>query len=198
MLYKYRGLSNLKLALDILVNRRLYAADTSNLNDPMEGMFVHTAGPLAMHEIQEIWGGARDLRVSALSRTPGSTVMWAHYAEAHRGIVVGLDIVDTNADVVEVDYVDDLTLDRDAPDLARRILTKKLKAWAYEQEVRVLVRSREYVKIRPRELLFGLATSEETRSLVTAIARKFCPKLKITKLSLADLDEQASVGAIAD
>lgn len=40
--YKYRSLSNLRYFLDILINKRLYMASYSELNDPMEGAFVIT------------------------------------------------------------------------------------------------------------------------------------------------------------
>ena len=40
-LYKYRSLENWKLALEIVVNKRLYAAPFHALNDPMEGRYFY-------------------------------------------------------------------------------------------------------------------------------------------------------------
>lgn len=39
VLYKYRGLSNLKRFLEIILNKKLYGALYTELNDPMEGSF---------------------------------------------------------------------------------------------------------------------------------------------------------------
>ena len=36
--YKYRSLSNLRYFLDILINKRLYMASYSELNDPIKGI----------------------------------------------------------------------------------------------------------------------------------------------------------------
>ena len=41
MLYKYKSLDNLMWILDIILNKRLYAAKYTELNDPMEGIFKH-------------------------------------------------------------------------------------------------------------------------------------------------------------
>ena len=39
--YKFRASSQFDATLDIIFNRRLYCADWSRLNDPMEGRFVY-------------------------------------------------------------------------------------------------------------------------------------------------------------
>jgi hypothetical protein len=39
LLYKYRGLSNLRYVADILCHERLYCAPYTELNDPFEGFF---------------------------------------------------------------------------------------------------------------------------------------------------------------
>lgn len=39
ILYKYRGLSNLKRFLEIILNKKFYGALYTELNDPMEGKF---------------------------------------------------------------------------------------------------------------------------------------------------------------
>lgn len=38
--FKYRSLANLRNFLDILINKRLYMAKFTELNDPMEGAYV--------------------------------------------------------------------------------------------------------------------------------------------------------------
>jgi len=43
-LYKYRSLKNFQFIADLLVNNRFYAATFSELNDPMEGLFLYAMG----------------------------------------------------------------------------------------------------------------------------------------------------------
>jgi hypothetical protein len=44
ILYKYRSLKNFQFIADTLVNNRFYAATFSELNDPMEGLFLYAMG----------------------------------------------------------------------------------------------------------------------------------------------------------
>ncbi len=45
-LYKYRNIKSFEFFCDILINSRLYAAEYSKLNDPMEGIY-RTDGTLS-------------------------------------------------------------------------------------------------------------------------------------------------------
>lgn len=49
-LFKYRNLSNIQFALDIFINKRLYAANFKTLNDPMEGRYMYTRGALTKEQ----------------------------------------------------------------------------------------------------------------------------------------------------
>lgn len=44
--YKFRSLQNPQRFIDIIVNKRLYAAEVEKLNDPMEGVFTDDANHL--------------------------------------------------------------------------------------------------------------------------------------------------------
>ncbi len=39
-LYKFKSLANFEYVADIIINKRLYAADFTELNDPMEGFLL--------------------------------------------------------------------------------------------------------------------------------------------------------------
>jgi hypothetical protein len=41
MLYKYKNLNHFDRIVDIILNKKLYAAVYTELNDPMEGIFKH-------------------------------------------------------------------------------------------------------------------------------------------------------------
>jgi hypothetical protein len=188
MLYKYRGLSNLLFALDIFTKQRLFAASFVSLNDPMEGHYVYEAGALTQSQIRKIYGQKMELGILSLSKTPSNMLMWSYYAEANTGMAVGVEITDENAQTVSIDYVDELALEQSHPDVPMRILSKKLKPWSHEQEHRVFTRGSKYVDVRVKEVVFGLATNELAKELVTEVAKKFCPRVKIRTIRARDLE----------
>jgi len=87
-----------------------------------------------------------------------------------------------------VDYVDTLHIDSNAPNLARSILTKKLALWQHEKEYRVLKQYQPFVKVKVKQLIFGIHADERQKTLLSAIAKKFCPRIKIESLSRGALE----------
>lgn len=86
--------------------------------------------------------------VLSLSRTNDSLLMWAHYADSHRGFVLGLD--ETHPFFNKLDGHGNPTRPRNviytskrmvveagSPDFYEQLLCYKSLEWAYEQEVRV-------------------------------------------------------------
>jgi hypothetical protein len=55
--------------------------------NPVGGIFdrLHTMGK------EEIW--KKNTGILSLTRTPTNPLMWAHYADKHRGIVIGIDAI---------------------------------------------------------------------------------------------------------
>jgi hypothetical protein len=187
VLYKYRGLSNLQFALDILVNHRLHAARYKDLNDPMEGQYEYIVGTLEKWERDQIYGEKMGYCLVALSETHNNVLMWSYYGESHAGMVVGVDINQQDAQAVPIDYVDNLNINLNHHDIAQGVLSKKLQLWRHERERRVFVRQ-PFLRVNIRELYFGVGTPHPMKELVTSIANKFCPGIQITTLTKDDLD----------
>ncbi len=188
-LYKYRGFTNIEFALDIFVHQRLYAANFKRLNDPMEGRFVYSRGSLNREELAEIRGNKAAYNVLSLSETERNMLMWSYYAEGHSGFVVGVDVADSRAIVEPVTYVDDLQLDTTDGDIARQVLTKKLRLWEHEKEHRVLIRGDHFVSVDVKQLIFGLESDGTKKDLLTKIATKFCPSIEVTTISRDQLEK---------
>ncbi len=187
MLYKYRGLSNLHFALDILVNHRLHAAGYKDLNDPMEGQYEYMRGTLDPWRRDEIYGEKTGYRLLALSETHNNVLMWSYYAESHTGMVVGVEITQPDSQTLPIDYVENLNIELNHNDIAQRILSKKLRLWRHEREHRVFVRQ-PFVNVNVRELYFGVSTVDPLKELVTAVATRFCQGIQISTLTKDDLD----------
>ncbi|MGY6036649.1 DUF2971 domain-containing protein [Aeromonas sp. AE23HZ002T15] len=105
----------------------------------------HISSGKMQEEVMEIVG------VLSLSKTYNNILMWSHYAEYHKGFVVGFryemkELIDTNSPselpVLPVDYSNkrkefNYFVDEDGYDIVGALLTKS-KDWKYEEEVRVL------------------------------------------------------------
>ena len=84
--YKYRSLNEFKYILDILINQQLYATNYKNMNDPMEGLFY-------TYNLDEkckkaIKGGKKERKFCSLSSKPNELLLWGHYADGCKGIVI--------------------------------------------------------------------------------------------------------------
>lgn len=188
MLYKYRGFSNLDFALDIFVNSRLYAANFQTLNDPMEGRFIYYQSDFDKYQLKEIRGEKARYNILSLSETPANMLMWSYYAEGHQGFVVGVEINDNDVEIESVDYVESLHIDKNANNLAKSILTKKLELWRHEKEHRVFKQHDAFVSVKVKELIFGVHTDERKKQLLSTIAKKFCPSISIKSLDRTSLE----------
>ena len=145
MLYKYRSLKNFKYFVDIILNNRLHAASYFDLNDPMEGHYLYSPDGLTKELIRKIKGKKDQLRICSLSRTKENALMWAHYADGHRGVVIGVEVDRDRYDLCPVLYVGPSFVQQaeiNPPiETARRILSHKHEVWLYEEEETKAVQS---------------------------------------------------------
>lgn len=193
MYYKYRSLSNLQFALDIFVNKRLYASEFTKLNDPMEGFFTYGEGVVPDWISDALYDRKRRLRILSLCESPSNMLMWSYYSEGHRGFVVGGDLSPDSEKAISVEYVKKFDIDINQNDIARTILCRKHEFWKHEREHRVFVNEgREpFVPFKIREVIFGVEADPEMKKLLGTIAKKFNPGVEVKSLSKAELNTGA-------
>jgi hypothetical protein len=188
MLYKYRSLDNFKFVVDIFVNSRLYAAAYSELNDPMEGFYRHKDGGLSKELIEQIDGARKAIRLCSLSRDPNNALMWAHYANGHRGLVIGVDVEKKNQKLRPVQYTGPSYVrhaaQRGSKDTAINVLSHKHEVWAYEEEERVFVSGTNYVSISLRKIILGSRMSNQDVSLMQKLAAALCPQVEVERSAI--------------
>ena len=85
-------------------------------------------------------------------------------------------------------YINAREARRDPDAVALNILTQKQWAWEIEKEVRVFVPD-SYVPVKLVELVLGCNINSDDEELITKIARKWHPRLRIEKLSRSNLDK---------
>lgn len=96
ILYKYMSLQT---ALVVLRNQTLGFSRPSFFNDPFDRPFAQRTPDVSLDD--HLFGGLRaDIKAMAwelhtailsLTRTPTNALMWAHYADHHRGVVLAID-----------------------------------------------------------------------------------------------------------
>lgn len=128
--------------------------------------------------------------ITCFSRTDDNILMWSHYANSHKGICLGysldentdlenyfLDITKClphlgtfGCDMLPIEYVDQNARpvfrldDKDIKKNVKRLLRTKYRAWEYEQEVRLMIMTKDkpyfpgpifYHKDYLKEITFG-------------------------------------------
>lgn len=176
MLYKYRGIRDFRFFTDIILKSRLYAAPYFDLNDPMEGKYLYSQGGGSLDEdMRRLLKGEKEkLRICALSRDPNNELMWSHYSEGHRGVVVGVEIDPREYEVrpIKYDGLHRVGLNNFHNGAAIDVLSHKLDVWQYEAEERVFTRGKQFVDVTVCRLICGSRMSTQDIGFITELVEK--------------------------
>ena len=144
-----------------------------------------------------------DFSMCCLSAHNDSVLMWAHYANNHRGICIGistsslnymrdrmlksygiqvmLDSVKYQSDPPVVDFFDSMSgrIDTFERDVTLRTYTKSSE-WSYEKEWRLMImksgeRSGRLPNGAINNIILGCNISDEDRGIVTQLKNEYCP-----------------------
>lgn len=172
MLYKYVGFSSGRKIID---NCSLGFTKPQYFNDPFDLPSYPTEqseNPVAdlfagLHKWVKEDAWARNTGILALTRTPTNPLMWAHYGDQHRGIVVGINTIaagftDEKSNLIPAQYGSVIYVTRrpnnpflgthetpleignthffpsDHYEKLQRLFLHKPICWSYEEEVRVV------------------------------------------------------------
>ncbi len=186
-LYKYRSLRSVKFITDIFEKRRLFLPYVDALNDPDEGAVKSIERPnwnecynLLGAVLQQINVGKtlQKTRVLCLSKDPANELMWSHYADGHRGIVLGFRAKGFRpfSDARPVSYVADLrshehVIPPDSDSHQQASLFHKKKSWSYEKEWRLVYPDNvKYLTMGDQvfqNVTFGYRTSTKDKKMIT-------------------------------
>lgn len=228
-LYKYRAIN--KRLIESLIYQTLYFATPNELNDPFdcrielqkafERAIISATGERrdflssfwASPEFFTNWRstisamGVCSFSKRTIEETLLETLMWAHYADDHRGVRLKYQFrwaslmgdMATAQEIVtsqNVEYLDDplvpwlvekasMDISEFAKGLASRYLRTKSPAWAYEQEARIIRQKSGPFKLKDvflAEVCFGLRTAQDDRELVFKLAQSYCGGVKFSQM----------------
>jgi hypothetical protein len=198
--FKYRG-GNFERDLLSLERDEFYAPTRDKLNDPFEGMFsrdgiendlnlffeILQSSDEEANQAREKFGDAleeiykySDLAgIFSLSKTPNEELLWAHYADSHKGFCIEFDLekltwLDNDLSKLDIEYQNTpSTVDFEhlADDTNSKFLNtmfgKKSEAWKYEEEVRLISSSsglKKYDYRAVKAIYFGLNIAETEKN----------------------------------
>ena len=183
MLYKY--LSNFKRIKDVIRSKKLYASIYTKLNDPMEGIFKHYGlHPAILKGLKSDKG---KLKICSLSEKCNDSLMWAHYANGERGIVIGVNrdsLLRLDLTCIEpIKYTGIPCYDSECIISAKDILSYKKEEWKYEKEVRIFTYN-EFVPIEIEEIILGSRITSGNEKLIRNLIEEtgLADKIRIEKL----------------
>jgi hypothetical protein len=189
-----------------IANSQLWYSRFSELNDPFEGVYINRSGDGALDDL------LATMRVCCFSKSHDNLLLWAHYADSHRGLCLEYDITEeqSKGQFMEVRYTDTLPVVELIPrvppgspqagalaiNVSREgaIFLTKGAAWAYEMECRTIVLAKDRTSkgqlvASPGPLTaiyFGLRASP----MVMSIISKLLPAADPTGFFRADLEPE--------
>lgn len=211
MLYKYYSAKS-EYAIDNLFDGKISFTPLDALNDPYEGIATYSYE--VDEEEQAYWDELGiDLpqmmsdklsektkevlnfkyRVFSATKEYDNPLLWAYYADSHKGFCVGYDessISDMAMDLVEIDYGNELfQFSELEEETFIKLLSVKAKEWYQEKECRAIYQLKESdVSERDEALYYNTAKQLEegimcahwryrqTDPLVTLCAKRFIQK----------------------
>lgn len=169
--FKYRG-GSFERDMQSLSEDYFWAPTRHNLNDPFEGLFDDSFLNFQLDTMFKLFGSRKgldshqeSLRASlldllsyvdkcgiySLSKTPLEELLWAHYADSHRGFCLEYDLDKlVEFDIEDYKYIDvsysnnpqsiDIlkVIGQDSYEIIRCMLGIKSEAWEYEKEIRIV------------------------------------------------------------
>ena len=208
-LYKF---VSAKHGLDNVRCRRIKIGEFPKLNDPFElNPFVYSDAhnKEVMERLRKRIGDTSG--IVSYSKTPFNPVMWAHYAENHQGLCLGIDAIDavpgtpaklahpdTHAHVKEITYVDEpypfpTHVDDVNEELIHKFIWTKFRHWQYEDEYRVMTTITDRLKnglcftdfgpqTALKEVIIGYRSKVTARKIRQAIDPKYGDEVDIWKV----------------
>jgi len=205
-IFKYRGFC--KSSLELLINRELWFAKPDSLNDPFECQMLFPEvldsiwrhHPIDRKEQTKIENLLKEqlktVGICSFSSVRQNQLMWAHYADEHKGFCIGFDEVSLketsdkfHSQVVE--YQDDLpykgvierikffeaTPDANSAhsisgDILSSVTGIKYTNWEYEREVRLMKPNFGVMRFSPSAVVsiaFGLRMEDRDKQTLSKL-----------------------------
>lgn len=141
---------------------------------------------------------ARRYRVYCLGPDVGNLLMWAHYADSHRGVCLEFSLRnDVMCSALKCEYLKEfpiMRLHRNEDADALRVLLAKAEPWGYEKEYRIVAQEREhavctgtlmtdkgFLKLPKGALVSVIVGCQGDHEMVSAMVRELALDVKVKR-----------------
>lgn len=173
-IFKYQPIN--KYSKLNLTNKKLWASNPSAFNDPFEFQYLQDGINTKASDFDLVFDEIHKSKVICLTSDPDNLLMWAHYADFHKGMCLGFYnntlsyAINYSNEFPKIDFNGDYS--QKVHSLVKILFTKS-KEWEYEQERRMVFFKDTPSEIRyPGELflvIFGMRTEQSQIDEIKAI-----------------------------
>ena len=192
-LYKYKKLKHFEYFMDMLITRRLYGATFRELNDPMEGYFI--SENFDNSEWETMKNTRKRVRICSLSKNYNNALMWAHYADEHKGCCIELEVPDDTKWIrLDMQYqssMPKLSSGIDSKEAIKQIFGIKSNFWSYEKEVRFIKLVKQTTEgkpykanlpIRIKKIYLGIRVPLDVKNRIERIVKAVDSNIDVIKI----------------
>jgi hypothetical protein len=209
--YRYQAIN--KLTLQNLSNQKNWVADPFEFNDPFEFSLIDkynytsegNVEPLEKQQldrIKKIQNEISEFGVVCYSSDYINNLLWAHYADNHKGMCLVFDIPEEDVpSLYKVSYSKKYPFvgfeNRESYEEIIPVVTNKSIDWAYEKEYRQVFYRKNILNEYPGELIeiiFGCRTPFDDMQIVRDIAVSKIKEIEISKMHLSQNQYQLMKG----
>lgn len=145
-----------------------------------------------------------DRGVSCFSRKNDNLLMWSHYADSHKGICIGFNLLELYLSmdrhsnekmVVLADYTDTFSplsyYEHKIESIVRWLKTKS-NIWSYEEEIRIIMKGLKFNETSKfiagvdqrafNSVYLGTRVSTENEKLILELCKKRYPEVTVSKI----------------
>lgn len=188
LLYKYRSLSKIERILEIIIDRKLYGALYTEMNDPMEGYFQYSPD-VDRNLVRNIMDSKNKRYICSLSRKSNIGLMWTHYADENKGCCIEVEVTSKweRLEVVYSNKIPTLNVNTTLED----ILKVKAQVWHYEDEIRYLSpkkSTKRMLAVRINRIIFGYKIKTKYFNRIKKVILALNPSIIVEKMRKEDLD----------
>lgn len=163
--YKYQPINN--ESKENLKNKILWSSRPEVFNDPFDMQYLKIGDSNKEGNYYSFFNRLHQHKIVCLTSNPLNTLMWSHYADKHRGMLLGF--INESSNCFKVHYTDrfpEVDFNKEPNWLKfTNVLICKSKCWEYEEERRIVCTPelKAHPKYPGRLLMiaFGLRTKEE-------------------------------------
>lgn len=168
ILYKYRDFRKPQRIDDIFINKVIHASHYQRLNDPMEGFYNLKEPNTSRNVIKKIYDKKQCLLIGSFSAKNYDKLMWSHYSNGSRGIVLGVKLNENkNYKPIKIIYdgLNTFSFNDTIENCTMEILSHKHDVWNYEDEYRVFTDEKN-IEIDIVEVFLGVNISTQNKQRV--------------------------------